>query len=71
MYNGLRASYEPVIGALSVVMDVEVSNQRGYRRIAAAISAGRPAAAAKAAADLLRPATDALLGALRAVEESS
>jgi DNA-binding FadR family transcriptional regulator len=68
MYNGLRASYEPVIGALSVVMDVEVSNQRGYRRLAAAITGGRPAAAAKAAADLLRPATDALLGALRAVD---
>ena len=71
MYNSLRASYEPVIGALSVVMDAEVSNHRGYRRIAAAITGGRPAAAAKAAADLLRPATDALLGALRAVGESS
>jgi DNA-binding FadR family transcriptional regulator len=71
MYNSLRASYEPVIGALSVVMDTEVSNQRGYRKLAAAIIAARPAAAAKAAADLLRPATDALLGALRAFEATS
>ena len=70
MYNSLRASYQPVIGALSAVMDAEVSNQRGYRRLAAAITAGRPAAAARSAADLLRPATDALLGALSALEES-
>lgn len=71
MYNSLRASYEPVIGAMSVVLDVEVSNHRGYRRLAAAITAGRPAAAAKAATDLLRPATDALLAVLRELEESS
>ena len=70
MYNSLRASYEPVIGAMSVVLDVEVSNHRGYRTLAAAITGSRPAAAAKAAADLLRPATDALLGALRALEDS-
>jgi DNA-binding FadR family transcriptional regulator len=70
MYNSLRASYEPVIGALSVVMDAEVSNHAGYRRLAAAITGARPAAAAKAAADLLRPATEALLGALHGLEES-
>ena len=70
MYNSLRASYEPVISAMSVVLDAEVSNQRGYRRLAEAITGGRPAAAAKAAADLLRPATDALLGALHALEET-
>jgi DNA-binding FadR family transcriptional regulator len=70
MYNSLRASYEPVIGAMSVVLDVEVSNHPGYRRLAAAITGARPANAAKAAADLLRPATDALLSALRAFEEA-
>lgn len=70
MFNSLRASYQPVIGALSVVMDAEVSNQRAYRRLAAAITAGRPAAAARAATDLLRPATDALLSALTALEET-
>jgi GntR family transcriptional regulator, transcriptional repressor for pyruvate dehydrogenase complex len=71
MYNGLRASYEPVIDAMSVVMDAEVSNHRAYRALAAAIIAGRPAAAAKAAASLLRPATEAFLDAVRALEESS
>jgi len=71
IYNSLRSSYEPVIGALSAVMDVEVSNHRAYRKLAAAITAARPAAAAKAATDLLRPATDVLLGALRAIEESA
>jgi DNA-binding FadR family transcriptional regulator len=70
MYNSLRASYEPVIEAMSVVMDAEVSNHAAYRTLARAITAGRPAAAAKAAADLLRPATDALLDAMRALEES-
>lgn len=68
MYNSLRASYEPVIDAMSVVMDAEVSNHRGYRALAKAITSARPAAAAKAAADLLRPATEALLDAMRALE---
>ena len=71
MYNGLRRAYEPVIAAMSVVMDAEVSNHPAYRKLAAAIVAGRPAAAAKSAAELLRPATDALLDALRVLEESS
>lgn len=70
MYNSLRSSYEPVIEAMAVVMDLEVSNHAAYRKLAAAITAGRPAAAAKAAVDLLRPATDALLDAMRALEES-
>jgi len=70
MYNSLRASYEPVIDAMSVVMDAEVSNHAAYRTLAKAIASGKPAAAAKAAADLLRPATDALLDAMRALEES-
>ena len=70
MYNSLRASYEPVIDAMSVGLDVEVSNHDGYRKLAAAVTAGKRAAAAKAATDLLRPATDALLAALRALEES-
>jgi DNA-binding FadR family transcriptional regulator len=71
MYNSLRASYEPVIDAMSAVMEPEVSNHAAYRALAAAITAGRPAAAAKAAAALLRPATDTLLDALRALEEAS
>ena len=70
MYNSLRASYEPVIEAMSAVMDIEVSNLGAYRTLTAAITGERPTAAAKAAADLLRPATEALLEAMRALEES-
>jgi DNA-binding FadR family transcriptional regulator len=71
MYNSLRASYEPVIDAMAAVMDVEVSNHDAYRALAAAITRGEPEAATRAATDLLRPATDALLDALRALEEAS
>lgn len=71
MYNSLRASYEPVIEAMAAVMDTEVSNHGGYRTLANAIVAGRPAAASKAATALLRPSTDAVLEALRALEEFS
>jgi DNA-binding FadR family transcriptional regulator len=70
MYNSLRAGYEPVVDAMSAVMDAEVSNRAAYRTLATAIIAGDPAAAAQAATDLLRPATDALLDALRALEET-
>jgi DNA-binding FadR family transcriptional regulator len=70
MYNSLRASYEPVIDAMSAVMDAEVSNHRAYRDLATAITSGAPAAAAKAAAELLRPATEALLEAFGAIEET-
>lgn len=70
MYNGLRAGYEPVIEAMSVVMDAEVSNHAAYRKLATAIAGGRPAAASKAAADLLRPATQAMFAVLESLEES-
>jgi len=71
MYNGLRAAYEPVIGVLAVVMDAEVSDHDAYRRLTAAITGGRPSVAAKAAAALLRPATDNLFALLEKIEESS
>jgi DNA-binding FadR family transcriptional regulator len=64
MYNSLRASYEPVIEAMATVMDAEVSNHSAYRKLAAAITSARASAAARAATDLLRPATDAVLAAL-------
>lgn len=70
LYNSLRAAYEPVIEAMSVVMDAEVSNHAAYRKVAAAITSGRPPAAAKAAADLLRPATDALISAMHEYEQT-
>ena len=69
MFNGLRQAYEPVIEAMAVVMDVEVSNYPAYRSLASAITAGHPQAAAKAAAALLEPATRALLAAMDSVEE--
>jgi DNA-binding FadR family transcriptional regulator len=71
MYNGLRRAYEPVIEDLSDVLDASVSNITAYRKLSSAISAAHPAAAAKAAIDLLRPATDALFALLPALEEPS
>lgn len=71
MYNGLRASYEPVIEALAEVMDAEVSNHPAYQRLADAIGAGREAEASQAAVEVLRPGTDALLAALSALEQTN
>lgn len=68
MYNGLRASYEPVIEVMAEVMDQEVSNHAGYRRLSAAIGAGREAAASKAASDLLQPATKAMYALLDSLD---
>lgn len=70
MYNTLRQTYEPALPALSVMMADEVGRPDAYRRIAGAIAAGDPAAARRAAEDLLTPATEALLQALEAVEEN-
>ena len=64
MYNSLRATYEPVIEVLAQVMDAEVSNEAAYQRLADAIGAGEAAEASQAAENLLRPGTEALLGAL-------
>ena len=68
MYNSLRAAYEPVIDAMTVVMGHEVANTAAYRKLADAIVAEKPPAARKAATELLKPATDALLDAFRALE---
>lgn len=71
MYNGLRRAYEPMIEDLSPVLDPSVSDLGAYRKLSTAITVGRSSAAAKAATDLLRPATDALLALMRQWEESS
>lgn len=68
MYNSLRAAYEPVIEAMTFVMGHEVANTAAYRKLADAIVSEKPPAARKAATDLLKPATDALLDAFRALE---
>lgn len=70
MYNTLRQTYEPALPALATMMAAEVGRPDAYRRIVEAIDAGDPAAAGQAAQDLLRPATEALMGALTALEES-
>ena len=49
-------------------MAAEVGHTQAYRTLAAAITAGEPAAAATAARELLEPATIALVAALNALE---
>ncbi|WP_454790350.1 FadR/GntR family transcriptional regulator [Mycolicibacterium lutetiense] len=70
MYNTLRQTYEPALPALATMMAAEVGRPDAYRRIVAAIETGDPTAARHAAQDLLEPATNALLGALEALEET-
>jgi GntR family transcriptional regulator, transcriptional repressor for pyruvate dehydrogenase complex len=69
MYNTLRAAYEPALPALATLMATEVGRPEAYRRLAAAIDAGDPAAAKQAARDLLEPATAAIMSALTSLEE--
>jgi GntR family transcriptional repressor for pyruvate dehydrogenase complex len=60
LFNSLRLAYEPAIAALGPVMEGEVDNVEGYRRLTEAIVAGDRDAAETAADDLLRPTTEAL-----------
>lgn len=69
MFNTLRATYEPVLPALTAVMAAEVERIDDYRALAAAMVAGEPDAARIAAHRLLAPATTALLDALTHLEE--
>jgi DNA-binding FadR family transcriptional regulator len=71
MYNTLRATYEPALPALAAVMAAEVGRPDAYRTLADAISAGDPAAAKKAAVDLLEPATAAMLAVITHLEDQS
>lgn len=70
MYNTLRQTYEPALPALATMMAAEVGRPEAYQRIVEAIEARDPAAARRAAQDLLEPATNALMGALEALEET-
>ena len=70
MYNTLRQTYEPALPALATMMAAEVGRPDAYRRIVEAIEARDPAAARRTAQDLLEPATNALMGALEALEET-
>jgi DNA-binding FadR family transcriptional regulator len=69
MYNTLRATYEPALPALAVMMTAEVGRPEPYRAIADAVRGGDAEAAAAAARALLEPATTALLGALTELED--
>lgn len=69
MYNTLRATYEPALPALAVMMAAEVGHPEAYRAIADAVRTGDTEAAAAAARALLEPATTALLGALTELED--
>jgi GntR family transcriptional regulator, transcriptional repressor for pyruvate dehydrogenase complex len=69
MYNTLRAAYEPALPALATVMAAEVGRPDAYRRIADAIAAGDGEGAARAAQELLEPATAALTSALSSLED--
>jgi GntR family transcriptional repressor for pyruvate dehydrogenase complex len=69
MYNTLRATYEPALPALAVMMADEVGRPDAYRDIASAIRASDADLAESAARNLLEPATTALLAALDALEE--
>lgn len=69
MYNTLRATYEPALPALAVMMAAEVGHPEAYRAIADAVRTGDAEAAAAAARALLEPATTALLGALTELED--
>jgi len=71
MYNNLRAAYEPVVDALAETMDAEGSRTDAYRELAENIIAGDADQARTAAEALLRPATQTLLAAFTAIEESS
>src|SRR4051794_1907458 len=64
MYNTLRATYEPALPALAVMMADEVGRPDAYAAVARAIRDGDPQAAGRAARELLEPATAALRAAL-------
>jgi GntR family transcriptional repressor for pyruvate dehydrogenase complex len=69
MFNSLRASYEPALAALATMMEAEVGQVEIYRAVADAIVAGDAEGARRAAEELLTPATNALLAAIRKLEE--
>lgn len=48
LFNALRQAYEPVMDALAIVMQAEVSNVEGYAAVVDALETGDAAAAAEA-----------------------
>lgn len=71
MFNNLRQAYEPAIEALAPLLDGEVSDLDGYRRILDAVLDGRAEDATRAATEFLRPATEAMVGFLDDLEDEA
>lgn len=69
MFNSLRAAYEPALGALATLMSAEVDQIEVYGALTDRIVRGDADGARRAAQTLLAPATDALLTAIRQLEE--
>jgi GntR family transcriptional regulator, transcriptional repressor for pyruvate dehydrogenase complex len=69
MFNSLRAAYEPALGALATLMSAEVDQIEVYGALTDRIVRGDADGARRAAQALLAPATDALLTAIRQLEE--
>lgn len=67
MFNSLRAAYEPVLPALAALLAGEVGQVEPYRLLAAAVRAGDAPTARAAAARVLTPTADTLLGAFAAL----
>lgn len=64
MYNAFRAAYEPALPALTTAITAEIKRPDVYRKLADAICADDPAAAKKAAEDLLELANTTLTAKL-------
>ena len=60
-YNTLRTTYEQIREVLVETLAAEVANVEGHRVVWRAVKNGRPEAASRAAANLLRPGTDGVL----------
>lgn len=69
MFNSLRAAYEPALGALATLMAVEVDQVEVYSALTDRIVGGDADGSRRAAEALLAPATEALLTAIRQLEE--
>jgi len=67
MVNCLRAAYEPALPALATVLAEEVGQLEPYRLLTAAVRAGDAPTARAAAARVLAPTADTLLGAFAAM----
>ena len=70
LFNNLRLAYEPAMEALAPLLEGEVTNLDGYRAVVRAVLAGDADAAATAADELLRPATEAIVTFLEDFEDT-